>query len=307
MSARPIADAEARRRIREELDATLFVEAAAGTGKTTALVSRLVAILRSGRAALDSMVAVTFTEKAAGEMKLRLRAEIERARGEAAAGSPEALRLERALEQLELARIGTVHGFCSELLHERPVEAGVDPLFGVASEDEQQRLLSRAFARWFEGALADPPEGVRRILRRRPRGPDAQGPRASLEHALGTLVEHRDFDAPWRREPFARDAAIDALMRELEALAELSERAAEADDWLTKNLAQIARFVRENALRESVHPRDHDGLEAGLRELAGRKTGWHWQGRRRRFFAPGVAREEVLARRGAAKQSHAAQ
>ncbi len=301
MSAQP--DAEARRSIREDLDATLFVEAAAGTGKTTALVSRVVAILRSGRAALESMVAVTFTEKAAGEMKLRLRAEIERARRKAAPGSPETLHLERALEQLELARIGTVHGFCSELLHERPVEAGVDPLFAVASEDEQQRLLSRAFARWFEGALGDSPEGVRRILRRRPRGPDAQGPRAALEHALGTLVEHRDFDAPWRREPFARDASIDALMRDLETLAELSLRAAEPDDWLAKNLAQIARFVRENALRESVHPRDHDGLEASLRELAGRKTGWHWQGRRRRFFAPAVPRDEVLARRDATKQA----
>ena len=54
-------DAEARRRICEELDATFFVEAAAGTGKTTALVSRIVSLVRSGKGQLDRIVAVTFT------------------------------------------------------------------------------------------------------------------------------------------------------------------------------------------------------------------------------------------------------
>ena len=74
------ADAEARRRILTDFGTTLFVEAAAGTGKTTALVGRIVALICEGRSTLDRVVAVTFTEKAAGEMKLRLRAEIERAR-----------------------------------------------------------------------------------------------------------------------------------------------------------------------------------------------------------------------------------
>ena len=77
-----IADQRVRDRIRNDLDTTLIVEAAAGTGKTTALVNRIVAVLARGRAELDRIVAVTFTEKAAGEMKLRLRAEIERARSD---------------------------------------------------------------------------------------------------------------------------------------------------------------------------------------------------------------------------------
>ena len=70
---RPVlSDADARQRIAEDFDTTLFVEAAAGTGKTTALVLRLVGLIRAGRARLDQIVALTFTEKAAGEMKLRL-------------------------------------------------------------------------------------------------------------------------------------------------------------------------------------------------------------------------------------------
>ena len=75
-----LADAEARRRILNDFGTNLFVEAAAGTGKTTALVGRIVALICSGVTTLERIVAVTFTEKAAGEMKLRLRAEIERAR-----------------------------------------------------------------------------------------------------------------------------------------------------------------------------------------------------------------------------------
>jgi ATP-dependent helicase/nuclease subunit A len=73
-------DTEARRRILTEFGTSFFVEAAAGTGKTTGLVGRIVGLVRTGAGTLDRIVAVTFTEKAAGEMKLRLRSEIEKAR-----------------------------------------------------------------------------------------------------------------------------------------------------------------------------------------------------------------------------------
>src|SRR5262249_34412313 len=91
-----LAGAEARRRIATEFATTFFVEAAAGTGKTTALVRRIVELVSAGIATLDRIVAVTFTEKAAGETKLHLRSEIEKAR--AAAGAVERARLDAALE-----------------------------------------------------------------------------------------------------------------------------------------------------------------------------------------------------------------
>jgi ATP-dependent exoDNAse (exonuclease V) beta subunit len=296
-------DADARRRILEDLEATLFVEAAAGTGKTTALVGRIVALLRGGRATLDRIVAVTFTEKAAGEMKLRLRAEIERARAALPEASVERVRLDTALQALELARIGTIHAFCAELLRERPVEAGVDPMFAVAPEDESQRLLDRAFDAWFERSLSDPPEGVRRILRRRPRGFGAQGPREALRFAVGSLVEHRDFPASWTRPAFDRNTALDAVVHRLERLAAMFDRAEWPDDWLARNLGNVARFVRENALREDVRGRDYEGLEAELRELTQRRTGWHYKGVRRKQFGEGLTRDEVLEARDAAKQA----
>jgi ATP-dependent exoDNAse (exonuclease V) beta subunit len=285
MSTPVLPDAEARRRIGEDLEATLFVEAAAGTGKTTELVGRLVALLRSGGATLDRVVAVTFTEKAAGEMKLRIRAEIEKARANAA-DVAERDRLVAALRQLELARIGTIHGFCGDLLHERPVEAGVDPLFEVADEDAQSALLDRAFDAWFERVLDDPPEGVRRVLRRRARGFNANGPRDQLRSAVQALLDHRDFTTAWRREPFERDAEIDRVVAQLAEVGALAARAAHPDDWLAKNVAEIERFAAELRHREAVRGRDHDSLESA-----------------RRPFAKDLAADAVRALRDAAKQA----
>src|ERR1700746_2359807 len=111
-------DNAARQRIRESLDGSLIVEAAAGTGKTTELVQRIVAILRTGRTTVDRIVAVTFTRKAAGELRLRLRVGLEQARHSATA-PPEIRSLEDALARLEEAHIGTIHSFCAEILRQR--------------------------------------------------------------------------------------------------------------------------------------------------------------------------------------------
>src|SRR5437763_9910485 len=125
-------DEGSRRRIQQSLDESLIVEAAAGTGKTTELVHRIVAVLASGRATIDRIVAVTFTHKAAGELKLRLRQKLDDVREQAS--GDEASRIEEALKHLEDAAIGTIHSFCAQILRERPVEAGIDPAFVEAAE-----------------------------------------------------------------------------------------------------------------------------------------------------------------------------
>src|SRR5271170_370076 len=142
-------DTAARQRIRTSLDESLLVEAAAGTGKTTELIGRIVALLRTGRAQVEKMVAVTFTNKAAGELKLRLRQELDHAftdvtRNPDPTGHDEHKHLEDAIARLEEARIGTIHSFCADLLRERPVEAGVDPMFEVAADDVAGELFESA-------------------------------------------------------------------------------------------------------------------------------------------------------------------
>jgi ATP-dependent helicase/nuclease subunit A len=287
-------DIDARRRILTEFGATFFVEAAAGTGKTTALVGRIVGLVKTGVGRLEQIVAVTFTEKAAGEMKLRLRSEIEKERAQAT--SVERERLDQALRELELARIGTIHGFCGDILHERPIEAGIDPLFEVASEEEAEALADEAFDRWFENILADPPEGIRRVLRRRSRG---QRPRDQLRAALHILRGHRDFPAKWRRDPFDRERTIDALITELASVGTLAATSSWPDDYLTRSLTEIVRFVDESTRLEAVRSRDYDGLEADLRSFARRRS-WSWKGWARTKFGA-FSRDEVLSRRDRAK------
>ncbi len=97
-------DTDARRIIRESLEESLLVEASAGTGKTTELVARIVQVLAKGLTTVDRVVAVTFTHKAAGELKIRLRQELDRARW-LSTDAGEGERLEDALKSLEEASL----------------------------------------------------------------------------------------------------------------------------------------------------------------------------------------------------------
>ena len=130
-------DRAARDRIVNDLDTTLVIEAAAGTGKTTALVSRIVAVIASGRATLDRIVAVTFTEKAAGEFKLRLREEIERGRTNAQATPQRRALLRSRCPNWKRRGSARFIRFAPTCCSERPVEAGIDPRFVVAPPDDR--------------------------------------------------------------------------------------------------------------------------------------------------------------------------
>jgi ATP-dependent helicase/nuclease subunit A len=127
-------DQEARNRIRSVFDTSLFVEAGAGTGKTTELVERVVGLIESGRAQLAEIVAITFTEAAAGELRERVRAKLESrlhdARGEAAQN------LARAVDQVEDAPMQTIHGFANRLLQLNPTSVGLPPVFSVRDATE---------------------------------------------------------------------------------------------------------------------------------------------------------------------------
>jgi len=287
-------DRRARERISSEFETTFFVEAAAGTGKTTELVRRIVGLIRSGFGSLAQIVAVTFTEKAAGEMKLRLRSEIESARGKAE--GEERQRLDRALKELELARMGTIHAFCIDVLHERPIEAGIDPRFEMSAEDDADALASDAFDDWFQESLSGPPEGVRRMLRRRNR---RQPPREQLRNATLRLSKHRDFPTRWRRDPFDRNSEIDRVMLSLAQVGALARARSWSEHWLAKSLSEISRFVDEISRREAVAERDYDGLEAELRGFS-RWRHWAWKGGRGVTFGA-LSRDEALALRDQAK------
>jgi ATP-dependent helicase/nuclease subunit A len=126
-----------QRRAVDRRDGSLLVRAGAGTGKTAVLVERFVRAVVDDGEAVDSILAITFTEKAAAEMKARVRARfLELGRREEARAAEGAL-------------ISTIHGFCARVLRAHALSAGVDPQFRVLDELEAERLAVDAF----DGAL----------------------------------------------------------------------------------------------------------------------------------------------------------
>ena len=265
-----LGDQDVRDAIANDLDVTLVVEAAAGTGKTTELVRRILRVLATGKARVGDLAAVTFTEKAAGELKLRLRQELEVARARADDGGEERSRLEHALKNLEEAHISTIHGFCADLLRERPVEAGIDPLFRVLTEGEARRFYDEAFNAWLQEVLENTPEGVRRSLRRssaaaRAGGDSGEGPVDRLRGAGWDLVDWRDFPAAWTRPEFDRAHAIGALVSAVHAFAAITAQASSPRDPLCADTAAARRASEE--LRLIVAAGDDDAAEAVLVDL----------------------------------------
>ena len=138
--------------ITTELDTTMLVEAAAGTGKTTAMIARMVALLAAGKCRTEGLAAVTFTRKAAAELRARFQVELERA-ARAAKGS-DRTRLEEAVAAVERCFIGTIHSFCARLLRERPVEAGVDVGFQEIDDVADDRFREQAWETYVDTLLA---------------------------------------------------------------------------------------------------------------------------------------------------------
>jgi len=160
-----------------EADTNFVVQAAAGSGKTTSLVARIVALVRQG-VPMEDIAAITFTRKAAGEMSNRLVAELERARAilrDTASGDhdvrdPEAdvqrARVQRALDGMTGAFIGTIHAFCARLLRERPAEAGVPPDFVAGIDDrDERRLRERAWSEHVTATWEEDRDAFRRLSR----------------------------------------------------------------------------------------------------------------------------------------------
>jgi ATP-dependent helicase/nuclease subunit A len=146
-------DQAVRDRITGDLDANLSVEAGAGTGKTTVLIDRVAAILRAGRASVDQIAVITFTEAAAAELAGRLRQRLEEAL-ETADDGEERARLRDALGNLHRAHIETIHAFAACLLRERPVEAGLDPGFEVLDDLQAELAYGAAYDAWLRGVLS---------------------------------------------------------------------------------------------------------------------------------------------------------
>ncbi|MGE3073333.1 MAG: UvrD-helicase domain-containing protein [Dehalococcoidia bacterium] len=155
-------DEEARIEIRTATSETLFVEAGAGTGKTTALVSRILALIGEG-VPVSEIAAITFTEKAAAELSERVRKRLEQSENKER--DPQLRqRIVAALDGLDSAAIQTLHSFAMRILSLYPLEAGLPPRLSLR-DDVQATLAFRERWNRFRDELLESPELERALLR----------------------------------------------------------------------------------------------------------------------------------------------
>jgi ATP-dependent exoDNAse (exonuclease V) beta subunit len=211
-SERQVCDHEVRTRVTTDLGTTFLLEAGAGTGKTRVLVDRYVrCVLDGGRGTpgdVRTVAAITFTEKAAGELRQRIREEFE-LRAADATGAEEAATIQAALDALDDAPISTIHGFAGRLLREFPVEAGVDPAFeqldALGSDIERARLWEEWLTELAAGDARETPvrRGLSRLLRA---GVRLEWLRALAVGPKGVFGERYDLD-PAAEPPAEPDLA----------------------------------------------------------------------------------------------------
>jgi len=271
-TAPPPPDQAARDRIASELDTTLFVEAGAGSGKTTALVGRVVALVTSGVVELRNVAAITFTEKAGAELRDRVRRELQaKAEGE----GPEAERCRVAMAQLDGAAIGTLHSFAQRLLSEHPVEAQLPPKVEVLDEVSSAVAFDRRWTRVLD-QLLETPELERTILLLHAANVDPSKLR-SLALAFERSWDLVEALVPEQcAEPPSVADGIPKVLSELAVLADLAPHCIDPTDPLLEAVHAFIQFGRD---LEATGDDDLDLLEAlrglpGYRRNSGRAPSW---------------------------------
>ncbi len=236
-----IPDEAQRRQAIEETHRSFLVEASAGTGKTNVLIRRILhSVLERGPGGqplpLTRICAITFTEKAAGEMKIRLRNEFER---EAAAKGERAARARQALLDLESASISTIHAFAVALLKERPIEAGLDPRFTTLDEIQTELLFQEVWEAWLQRAIEARRKPLENALRSR------LGLQA-LRSVARTIRQHaRDVRRLRLPAPPTENEAQDQLRELLEYGRRVQALALDPSDKLLPPLADAIAWLAE--------------------------------------------------------------
>lgn len=155
-----IVDKDARDKILTNLHTNFLVEAGAGSGKTTSLVGRMVNIIATGTGTVDEIVAITFTKKAADELKMRFQSELEKAMKKDPLNKE---RIAEGLQNIDQIYLGTVHSFCAKLLRERPIEANLDIDFQELDDDGDFLLLQEAWDEYLFKVQDEQPEALQQM------------------------------------------------------------------------------------------------------------------------------------------------
>jgi ATP-dependent helicase/nuclease subunit A len=233
----------------------LLLAAGAGSGKTSVLVERFVRAVREDGVSPGRILAITFTEHAAGELRARIRGRLLQ------------LGEREAAQDLEGAPIGTFHGFCARLLRVHALTAGLDPDFAILDEAASGRLAMLAFRRALAAFVAGGREAAVDLV-------GAYGADRVRAMVLRVYAEQRSRGVPSPRLP------VPALVAQPEPLQQQAAAACALLDELLEGFARAyAELKRARPSPSGCVPAlDFDDLELGAHELLaeheGVRTGW---------------------------------
>lgn len=225
-----LVDATERNRIQHDTAATLFVEAGAGSGKTHSLVQRICHLVLVDGIELDNIAAITFTEKAAAELRERVRDELASHETDAAGAS---------LAQVDTAALGTLHAFAARIVSEHPLEAGVPPRISVVDAMGSQLSFERRWRRMRTTLFSDEataPEGLAEAMQ------VVIGTGASLDQ-VRTLADalDRSWDRLKLREvpPVVSVPDIDAILQAADLAVDVMDECLDHADNMVGGLARV--------------------------------------------------------------------
>ncbi|MEO5724334.1 MAG: UvrD-helicase domain-containing protein, partial [Ilumatobacteraceae bacterium] len=265
----PPPDQQFRDIVANQLHTNLFIGAGAGSGKTTALVARVVNLVRSG-VPIGEIAAITFTEKAAAELRHRIREALADPQAGPQADEPAATMMAAARKDLDHAPIGTLHAFANRVLADFPIEASLPPRFEVLDEVSSANAFNERYDDFLEDLL-DSPQAVRLVELC-----DHDG--FKVDPGIRRMAE--DFQANWdlvaaRVSP---DLPSEALPR-VEELVALCDAITAFDvppnDTMAEKAARVAlartRLTGQQTLSELLHELNE---LAKLRGSGGNKATW---------------------------------
>ncbi len=271
MTQAALSDNDAQQRLVSDFQTTFLLEAGAGTGKTQLLLTRLLALLRTGRSPLSRVAVITFTEKAAAELRTRLRATVE---STLQTSLPEAERvaLQVVLSELDRAMVMTIHAFCAALLRERALEVGLDPAFTVLNQAEAGLLHDQVWQTWLTQELQpgnDSAHLIRQALR-------AGLSVTHLKTLCDFLVEQRDC-LDWL--PAAVDADIPTYCAEVSQtvtrLTALRDCCHDTTDSAFEQITTLTDIVPTASHQDNAEAWEHFLLHRlTVQPRKGRRTNW---------------------------------
>jgi len=282
MNAGQPVDQDNRQRIANSLDENLFVEAGAGTGKTTSMVERIVSLISTGRATIDGIAAITFTDAAASELRERVRWVLEQRSRTDDQDEIQKQRCFAALQSMDRANIQTLHSFAGSLLRERPLEAGLPPDFATSDQIKADMDFDERWQRWLD-EIVDSPEVAPDLLKALSLGlrlGDLRGVADSFHKdydlltldlpkedapdftATAALIEAQDEIRSLL--PLANNGMEDPLAQYADRVATLGERLRAAGGQGSDGLSTLSRWGRLSNSRIGRQPDWEDVPDTGV-------------------------------------------